>query len=350
MRRKLLQAENRRILEELKGKEVEALRARAETEVAEAKARLNDELEQRVNQRTAELAAANRDLAAKSQENEMFVYSVSHDLRSPLVNLQGFSKELSGSCAEIRAILDEQPLPAPIHDRCLALLDGEISESIRFIQSAVSRLSTNIDSLLRLSRVGRIELQHQAVDANPIVAKIIESMHDTISNRGARLIAAELSPLWGDPVAVEQIFANLIGNALNYLDPQRPGVIEIGSLVSTCKPNSNDPPGRPANRELNTYFVRDNGLGIPESYAKKVFQIFQRLHPTAAPGEGMGLAIVRRVMQRLGGEIWFESVVGVGTTFYFTLPASQAMSDHANHDPLVLAHGLNPQEPMIIQA
>ena len=235
-------------------------------------------------------------------------------LRSPLVNLQGFSKELSGSCAEIRAILDEQPLPAPIHDRCLALLDGEISESIRFIQSAVSRLSTNIDSLLRLSRVGRIELQHQAVDANPIVAKIIESMHDTISNRGARLIAAELSPLWGDPVAVEQIFANLIGNALNYLDPQRPGVIEIGSLVSTCKPNSNDPPGRPANRELNTYFVRDNGLGIPESYAKKVFQIFQRLHPTAAPGEGMGLAMHaprhaaagRRNLVRVGRRRWHD--------------------------------------------
>jgi two-component system NtrC family sensor kinase len=350
LRRKLLQAENRRILEELKSKEVEALRARAETEVAEAKARLNEELEQRVIERTAELAAANRDLAVKSQENEMFVYSVSHDLRSPLVNLQGFSKELSGSCAEIRSILDEQPLPAPIHDRCLALLDGEIGESIRFIQTAVSRLSTNIDSLLRLSRVGRIELQRQAVDPNPIVAKIIESMHDTIGQRGARLVAAELPPLWGDPAAVEQIFANLIGNALNYLDPQRPGLIEIGCLASTGGPSLDDQPVKAAKRELNTYFVRDNGLGIPESYAKKVFQIFQRLHPAAAPGEGMGLAIVRRVMQRLGGEIWFESVEGAGTTFYFTLPASQAATDHSNHDSLVLAQDLTPQEPLLIHA
>jgi two-component system NtrC family sensor kinase len=357
LRRKMLQAENRRILEELKNKEVETLRARAEKEVAEAKARLNEELELRVKQRTAELAAANRDLATKSQENEMFVYSVSHDLRSPLVNLQGFSKELSGSCAQFRTILDEQPLPASIRDRCIALVDGEMGESIRFIQTAVSRLSTNIDSLLRLSRVGRIELQWQEVDVNAIVARIIESMNDTIGKRGARLIAAELPPVWGDPSAVEQIFANLIGNAVNYLDPQRPGLIEVGgcsgSLKSTGSTGGASPNGQdqgPPNNALNSYFVRDNGLGIGESYAKKIFQIFQRLHPTVAQGEGMGLAIVRRVTQRLGGQIWFDSAAGSGTTFYVTLPA---VTDTPNDEnPAVLAIGRDPQsqQSLVIQA
>jgi signal transduction histidine kinase len=275
-------------------------------------------LEQRVRERTAELAEANAELVQKNQENETFVYSVSHDLRSPLVNLQGFSKELSMVSQDIRAILADGNLPAPVQKRGLGLMDGDMAQAIQFIQTAVMRLSNIIDALLRLSRAGRFEFQWQRVDLNTTVGRIVDSMNATIAERGARVVVRDLPPAWGDATVLEQIFANLIGNALNYLDPQRPGVIEIGSQDSAGTPD----PATTGGQQI--YYVRDNGLGIPDSYQHKIFQAFQRLHPEAAPGEGMGLAIVRRFVDRLGGKIWLDSTVGTGTTFFVFLPVESS--------------------------
>ena len=179
-------------------------------------------------------------------------------------------------------------------------------ESVGFIRTAVGRLSRIIDALLRLSRAGRVEYQPQRLDVAAIAQRVVDALHATRSTRGRRqVIVGELPPAWGDPTAVEQVFANLIGNALNYLDPARPGRVEVG-----CQPN-----GR-GDRATRTYFVRDNGLGIPAAYQPKLFQAFQRLHPDKAPGEGIGLAIVRRVLERLGGTIRVEvGSPGEGTTF-----------------------------------
>ena len=116
----------------------------------------------------------------------------------------------------------------------------------------------------------------------------------------------------GDPTAIEQIFGNLLSNAVKYLDPARPGQIEIGDGASL-------PGETPAG--LQRYYVKDNGLGIPEAYHARVFAAFNRLHAAAAPGEGIGLALVRRMVERHGGSIWLESAPGVGTTFFVTLPA-----------------------------
>ncbi|MEX2119094.1 MAG: response regulator [Pirellulales bacterium] len=325
LRRKFFQEENRRIAEELKNKELEMLHARAEKEMAQARAALNEELERRVVERTAQLAEANRNLEQKSRENEMFVYSVSHDLRSPLVNLQGFSKELAAVCQEIKGILAEDDLPPAAKERGLALLDRECAENIRFIQTAVSRLSSIIDALLRLSRAGRVEYQCQTVDVHGVVARIIDSMSATATERSARITLYDLPPAWGDPTAIEQVFANLIGNALNYLDPERPGVIEIGSDQAVLESHEQ------ANCE--TYYVRDNGLGIREEYQSKMFQAFKRLHPEVAKGEGMGLAIVRRVVERHSGKIWVESKVGIGSTFYVVLPSGTADRSLSTNSP-----------------
>jgi signal transduction histidine kinase len=120
----------------------------------------------------------------------------------------------------------------------------------------------------------------------------------------------DLPPAWGDPQALEQVFANLIDNAVNYLDPQRPGQVEVGSREEAGDPAAG----------LRTYYVKDNGLGIPEAQQDKVFLAFQRLHPDAAPGEGIGLALVRRVVERHGGRIWLESAPGAGSTFFVALP------------------------------
>ncbi len=187
-----------------------------------------------------------------------------------------------------------------------------MSDAVRFIQTAVTRLSGIIDALLRLSRVGRVEYRWQMVDVQAAVRRCVEALRATLAQRCAEVVIGELPPIWGDPTAVEQVFANVIGNAVNYLDPQRPGRIEIGVL-------DGGEPGR--SPECRTFFVRDNGLGIPEAHQPKVFIAFQRLHPEAAKGEGIGLALVRRVLERHGGHIWLKSTPGVGTTFFVALPA-----------------------------
>jgi signal transduction histidine kinase len=249
-----------------------------------------------------------RALREREQENEMFIYSVSHDLRSPLVNLQGFSEELSLSCQDVRAALagGEQAGAR----RALEIVDKDVTDSLHFIKTAVSRLAAIIDALLRLSRVGRVEYRIQPVNVAEIVRRVTEALENTIEGRKAVVVAGALPPALGDPTAVEQVFANLIANAVHYLDPTRPGRVEIGAMPS----GQEGPPG------LQTYFVKDNGLGIPEAYQQRVFLAFQRLHADVVQGEGVGLALVYRMVGRLGGKIWLESTAGVGSTFYVALP------------------------------
>ncbi len=281
--------------------------------------RLNDELELRVEQRTRELAAANRDLRQKNQENEMFVYSVSHDLRSPLVSLQGFSKELTQVGQELQTLLAADQVPAEIRDQAESLIGGEMQQSLKFIQSGVLRLSNIIDALLRLSRVGRIEYDLRPQEAREIVARVVEAMAAELFDRGVAVDVGPLPPCRADATALEQVFANLIGNALKFLDGGRQGRIEVGAAVDDSA-EATDPPAV-------TYFVRDNGLGISSDHHEKIFQAFQRVHPKHAPGEGMGLAIVRRIVDRHGGRIWVESAEGQGSTFFFTMPGGTIVED-----------------------
>lgn len=275
---------------------------------AEAKERVyKEELKQRADQ----LAKTNAELAATSQENEQFVYTVSHDLRSPLVNLQGFSKELMLSMADLRKAAATSEIPQSLRTQFDTILNRDVNESVTFIQNGVKRLANIIDSLLRLSRVGRVEYQVDTVDMNSIIKRVVAALDGTIRSRQAKVIVSTLPPAKTDAAAVEQILGNLVGNALNYLDPTRPGMIEIGwqEDASECKDSNS-----------HVYFVRDNGMGIAEAHLPKVFVAFQRLHPTAAQGEGIGLALVKRTVERLGGRIWLESAVGKGTTFFVCLP------------------------------
>ena len=271
--------------------------------------------QQTLERRAAELTRANRDLSHKTQEIEMFVYSVSHDLRSPLVNLQGFSRELGTARLELQNILtgdlsDEARASAKL------LIDRDVAESIHYIQTAVTRLSGIIDALLRLSRAGRVEYRPKLVELPPVISRILEAMRGTITQRKAEITVLDLAPVWADPTAVEQIFANLIGNAVNYLDPNRPGKIEIGMTEREVDDLENPL----------TYYVKDNGLGIADAYLPKVFAVFQRLHGSVAPGEGVGLALVRRVVERHGGKVWVESAEGVGSTFLVAFPAKPEFS------------------------
>jgi signal transduction histidine kinase len=305
--------------------------------------------------RAADLAAANDNLRQESQDNEMFIYSVSHDLRSPLVNLQGFSKELQVSCEDLRAQIESAGLPADEHRRMIELLDGDVDESLQFLRQAVGRAAAIIDALLRMSRAGRLEYRWQRVNVGRIVERALAGLSAGLAQQ-ARIEVRELPPAWGDPAALEQIFGNLIDNALRHLDPDRPGQVEIGVLDAneaaaahplavsadsvsgsvglvgpagaaagriassgTTRAGAQDASSMPGTR-TRTYYVRDNGIGIPAAYLPKLFRAFQRLHGGDSDGQGTGLALARRIAERHGGRMWVESAEGAGSTFFVALP------------------------------
>jgi len=264
-----------------------------------------EELEWRARQ----LTGLNEDLRRHTQDNEMFIYSVSHDLRSPLVNLQGFSKELHHSIQDLNDVVGASQLSEHEKQKIRGIIEDDAEVSLNFIRTAVTRSALIIDAMLRLSRAGRVEYRTQKINVNEIVARVVDAMSSTIRERGAIVTTLPLPFCYGDATAVEQVFGNLIGNAVNYLDPKRAGVIEVGALAAAA-----------SEPEFRTYYVKDNGLGIPASYMGKMFSAFQRMHADVAQGEGIGLALIKRIVLRHGGRIWVESLEGVGTTFYLALP------------------------------
>ncbi len=263
--------------------------------------RAHHQLEGRVQERTAELARQN-------QEVEAFVYIVSHDLRAPLVNLQGFAKELHLGCRKLSETLGGAPLPPELERKIESILQEDVAGAARYITAGASKIERLIEALLRLSRSGREQYRSEAVDVEALVEATMTSLRKSIESSGARVtVARPLPEAFGDATAIEQVFANLIGNALHYLMPGRPGVIEIGGEAQDA---------------VVSYWVRDNGVGLSEAAQLRLFQVFQRFHPDLAPGEGMGLAIAKRVVERHGGRIWAESEEGAGTTFRLSLPAA----------------------------
>ncbi len=298
---------------------------------AEALVRAHDGLETRVRDRTSALAHANsalqseqqrlqganaalsdrtRELAEKNDEVEAFAYIVSHDLRAPLVNLQGFASELERSCHELTAVVHDAGLARDTLERLDPILGDSIPTSLRFIAASTTKFQRLIDALLRLSRIGHHEYCVDEVDVDAIARTTLDSLRQSIDSSRVRVKVTPLPSAAGDATAIGQILSNLIGNALNYLDPERDGVIEVSGAVEGTMAH---------------YCVRDNGVGIPRSAQHRLFQVFQRFHPTRAPGEGMGLAIVKRIVERHRGAVWAESEDGMGTTFHVTLPRATAV-------------------------
>ena len=247
-------------------------------------------------------------LAEKNKELEAIVYAASHDLRSPLVNIQGFSRQLGRVCEQMQSDLDSAPDGRVSTDKIREAFALVIPQALRFIQAGVVKMDSLLSGFLRYSRLGRVALNLQPLDMNALMVGVVQALRFQTEQAGA-VVKVELLPdVLGDPTQIGQVFSNLIDNALKYRAPERPLRIGIS--------------GRAENGRA-VFAVADNGIGIAPEHQAAVFEIFHRLDPNATPGEGLGLTIAQRSLDRQHGKIWVESQVGVGSTFFVALPAIQ---------------------------
>jgi PAS domain S-box-containing protein len=247
---------------------------------------LNEQLERRVTERTAQLETANRDL-------EAFSYSVSHDLRAPLRAIDGFSR-----------ILTED------HSAELKEEGRRVLDVIRRNTRKMNRL---IDDLLAFCRYGRRESTPSEINMTELAESVLEELRSESDNQKCNVEIEKLPNAVGDESMIKQVFANLLSNALKFSRKKENSVIHVGS--------------RPSRQET-VYYVQDTGIGFDMKYASNLFGVFQRMHSSEEyEGTGVGLAIVKKIIERHGGRIWAESSVNHGSTFYFSLPQWGALKD-----------------------
>lgn len=254
------------------------------------------------------------------EELQRFSYVISHDLRAPLINLKGFSGEIRLAMATIAPLIApcRQDLAAPDRQTLDMALNEDLPEALDFIESSVTRMEGMINAILKLSRAGRLQAAPEPLDVAELVAGVLDSLAYQIQETGAEVRVGDLPDATADRLGLEQVFANLVGNAIRYLDPARPGRIEID--------------GRFLFDEVR-YEVRDNGIGVPPDQREKIFDLFHRVNERTVHGEGMGLACVRAVIRRHGGRIWCESSGPEGgAAFCFTLPLPPGQMEKGETD------------------
>jgi|GEM_PF-6250968 len=268
------------------GDEIEELASGFNKMAGELK-ELYTNLENKVKERTLQLAQANEALGRINKELDDFTYIVSHDLKEPLRGIKAFTKLLMEEHA----------------DR----LNEEAREYLKVISESSTRMTRLIEDLLNLSRIGRIKNIESGIDIDEVLSDVKKNLAYSLEEKGADLkLIGPFPKITCDRIRITEVFTNLISNAIKYSKKDVPPVVEVG-----CRDDG----------DFYEFYVKDNGIGIEEKYYDKVFQIFQRLHAKDEyEGTGAGLTIVKKIIESHNGKIWLESVPGEGTTFYFTLP------------------------------
>lgn len=249
-----------------------------------------------------------RMIEAKNKELQSILYVTSHDLKSPLVNITGFTEELRSHCDELIEMTGKVEVCDEDKKRLGILLNDYIPESLGFIKKGAEQMRCLIDGLLQVSRAGSSELEIVKLDMNKLMAEVVGSIYFQAKEASVTISVDDLPVCFGDFAKTSQIFRNLVDNAIKYLDPARKGKIRISGDVE---------------KGQSVYCVQDNGKGIAPEYQQRVFEIFHRLDPAdQVKGEGLGLAIVMRIADRQGGRVWLESRPDKGSKFFVSLPAT----------------------------
>lgn len=272
--------------------------------------------EEETRRLAAMLAERVTELDAANEEIQRFAYIVSHDLRAPLVNIMGFTSELENAHEEIERFYTEisEAHPSLLTPEVRSAVESDLAESIGFIRSSTVKMDKLINAILRLSREGRRVLVPEPISMKQLLEAQRHSLAHQLQERGADLIIENVPDVSSDRLAIEQVFGNLIDNAVKYLNPERTGRIvvrgqDLGPVIR--------------------YEVEDNGRGIDEKDYERIFDLFRRSGTQDQQGDGIGLAHVRALVRRLGGTISVTSTLGQGSIFAVTLPKSISMSSEA---------------------
>ena len=248
-----------------------------------------------------------RELRTKNEELESIVFVASHDLRGPLVNIEGFAGELRRAIEEIKALLEHSKPSAESMEILRQILENDIRESLHFISAGTAKMDSLLSGLLQLSRLGTAPLRFEPIRMNLLLQMVLGAMRYEIRRLHAEVAVEDLPDCMGDAIQINQVFSNLIDNALKYQRAEEPLRIRISGHID---------------KNEVIYSVQDNGIGIAPEHYDKIFEIFHRLNPDGPQkGEGLGLTIVRRILDRLEGRIWVESELGRGSTFFVALPS-----------------------------
>ncbi len=254
----------------------------------------------------SELKHNERIISAKNSELEQILYVASHDLRSPLVNVDGYSRELEYNLSRLQSLLEKG---TGVDNNIVGCREtfSDMNDDLNHIRKSARQMDLLIKGLLKLSRLGRAALNLTSLDMNRLVQDAISTVDFEKQKNGVEMQVGSLPPCIGDQVQVTQVFINLLSNAIKYLDDARPGKIIISGVTEK---------GR------SIYCVEDNGIGIDKAYQDIIFELFHRLDPAKKNGEGLGLTIVRQILAMLDGHINVESAPGAGSRFYVSLPSS----------------------------
>jgi PAS domain S-box-containing protein len=248
------------------------------------------------------------EIAKKNNELEEIIHVTSHDLSSPLISVIGFSKSLEKDLQDISSIIESDKISVELEEMLTPII-SDISTSIGYVRSSALNMEALLTGLSKVLRIGYVALKKEELDMNMLISDIKSVIEFQIKDAGATLEISELPSCIGDKDQIRQLVANLLGNALKYLDPGRPGVIR----VSGYKDESNQ----------SVYCVEDNGIGISPENDEKIFGMFHQIEPSKGKGQGLGLTIVRRIIDRHNGNIWLESDPGKGSRFFVSLPAQK---------------------------